>query len=568
MKSTIFKTLSLISVAMLVVFLIGIAIVPAISSPPEDPGKGDLNKEVTSLSISKDIDSVSGGAPEISLSKVASESLINMLVGESHDVTFTINIAVLDGNSFSISGNIFVENTGDWPALVTDVSDTVWYKAGGPNWLAAASNITTDVPAVIPTGNHVYSYSGTFTLPVPLADVTSMSNLIEITISNHAPPPGEVHTFHYREDFAKPEAGSSLISLSDIEALVPDTGLDMNVNSVTINGVPAAITGPWMLDLADAPFTVLIDKTLTANAPGDYLLINIAMADGHESEADVNIHVETEVVGEDTGIISGFKYHDLNGNGLLDEGEPPLAGVTIMLDGEGLHLETLTAADGSYNFGNLPAGNYTVSEVAPDGFVATAGISHDVALEANETVNVDFLNVQLGAIMGFKVNDANGNGGIDEGEVGLAGVIIELRDGEGNLLAQAVTAEDGSYAFMGLMPGSYIVDEIVPDGFQATAPVSVNVALAAGMEARVDFFNLALVPVGPGGTPVPPPTVVGPEGEPIPEQAAPQQPAQEGTPQELPRTGFNVTWFVVALSVLTLLGAGLITSGLLKSERE
>ncbi|MHB8780083.1 MAG: DUF7507 domain-containing protein [Candidatus Geothermincolia bacterium] len=269
------------------------------------PQVNDLNKEVTSLDISKDVDSVTAGAPVVTLEKTASESSIEMEVGETHQVQFTVQVGASASNgAYSISGDIFVDNDPDWPALVTGVSDTVWYKtlASGGTWLPATSDITTDVPSSIPVGaGHVYSYSGTFTLPVPLADVTSMSNLIEITISNHAPPPGETHTFHYREDFDKPTAGAlGSATLQDIETILPGVGLTQTIDSIELNGVDA--TFPMVLDLAAAPYTVVITKTLTATAAGDYVLNNKATLNGLEDEVDVNIHVDEETQEQRIGL--------------------------------------------------------------------------------------------------------------------------------------------------------------------------------------------------------------------------------------------------------------------------
>ncbi|HEX4794646.1 MAG TPA: hypothetical protein VH370_12675 [Humisphaera sp.] len=51
------------------------------------------------------------------------------------------------------------------------------------------------------------------------------------------------------------------------------------------------------------------------------------------------------------------RYIDANNNGKLDAGE----------------RRTLTAADGSFSFDGLSAGNYVVREVAPSGWANVAG---------------------------------------------------------------------------------------------------------------------------------------------------------------------------------------------------
>ncbi|MHB8781608.1 MAG: MSCRAMM family protein, partial [Candidatus Geothermincolia bacterium] len=526
----------------------------------QENGVSDENKEVTSLDISKDVDSVAAGGPLITLEKTASTGLINMLVGDSAPVTFTILVTAMESDSFTIAGNIFVQNTGEWPALVTDVSDTVWYKAGGPAWLPAGSSITTTVPAVIPTGDHVYSYSGSFTLPVPLADVTSMSNFIEITISNHAPPPGEPNTFKYRQDFAKPVAGNGLgiESLSDVETIAPMPGLSYTVDSVTINGSAASLTGPWDLDLNEAPFTIVIAKTLTATAAGVYVLNNQAFLGDLMDEVDVDIIVDEEVTEEGNGAIAGTKFLDADGDGVLDAGELPLAGVIINLSGDATD-QRVTGSDGMYSFTNLEPGNYTVAEVVPAGYYATSAVSQAVVLDPDETEVVDFLNAPFGAIIGTKILDLDGDGELDAGEDGLAGVTIRLRDGEGNIIAEMVTGADGMYAFNGLEAGDYSVEEVVPAGFQATSPVSSGVmALVPGANLIVNFFNEEIpepiVPLGPPVVPL------------VPEEVAPEQVApEEQAPQELPRTGLELTFFLV--SALLVIMGGLMLTGLGLAKR-
>ena len=76
--------------------------------------------------------------------------------------------------------------------------------------------------------------------------------------------------------------------------------------------------------------------------------------------------------------IRGSKWNDLNGNGVWDKPtEPGLAGRIIYLDTNGnnaldsTELWTVTAADGSYSFTGLPAGEYIVNEIQQTGWTPT-----------------------------------------------------------------------------------------------------------------------------------------------------------------------------------------------------
>jgi len=67
---------------------------------------------------------------------------------------------------------------------------------------------------------------------------------------------------------------------------------------------------------------------------------------------------------DDFYTISGFKYIDTNGNGVLDQGETGAAGWTITASdrrGDSANQTTLTGDDGSYSL-TVPAGDWEVSE--------------------------------------------------------------------------------------------------------------------------------------------------------------------------------------------------------------
>lgn len=85
--------------------------------------------------------------------------------------------------------------------------------------------------------------------------------------------------------------------------------------------------------------------------------------------------VDTEVTNElKPGTICGMKYHDLNGNGVQDSGEPGLANWTIqLLDAAGNVVATVTTdQSGRYCFKEVKPGTYTVMEVQQTGWTQTA----------------------------------------------------------------------------------------------------------------------------------------------------------------------------------------------------
>jgi hypothetical protein len=95
------------------------------------------------------------------------------------------------------------------------------------------------------------------------------------------------------------------------------------------------------------------------------------------------------------------------------------------------------------------------------------------------------------SITGKAFNDLNANGVQDSGEPGLAGrtVYIDL-DGSGQYEStdpSTITDANGDYTISGLLPGTYSVSEVVPDGLLETTASSVSVTVAAGGTAVANF---------------------------------------------------------------------------------
>ena len=445
---------------------------------------------VTSLTVNKSVTSVSAPGYAIGLEKTGSPSFIEMWEGESAQVTFDVMISVSCGSDYSISGNIYVNNTGDYAADVTAVSDTVWYKAGGPAWLpATGQSINTTVPTgddAISTGSHTYSYSGTFSLPVPLSSVTSMSNLIEITISNH---PTGTKTFSKRVDFTKPAPTCPpTLLLHDLETVDPASGLSWTVDSVRINGAPAPTTGPWALNPVGAPYHLSISKTVTGDSAGLYRIDNLAWIGDLQDDAAVEVLVKRRPLGS----ICGVKFLDQDCDGERDEGEPGLPGVVITLRWETALAQALlmptsqqtTDDEGRYCFNGLFPGTYLVSEGGLPGYYPTTPAEVEVSVCWGSSATVDFGNCRYASISGTKWEDLDGDGQRGPQEPGIEGWQVTL-DGEETVS----TDQDGHYLFPQVGCGLHTVSEEAREGWHATTPDSVEVVLASGEERTVDFGN-------------------------------------------------------------------------------
>ena len=111
-------------------------------------------------------------------------------------------------------------------------------------------------------------------------------------------------------------------------------------------------------------------------------------------------------VGCTGGRISGYKWEDSNGNGQRDDGEPPLAGVTVFIDSNGngkLDAEEprqQTDAQGQYAFTELAEGRYEVHEIVPENFIQTYPADRERPGDGLADVVLDFFDAGNGPMSG------------------------------------------------------------------------------------------------------------------------------------------------------------------------
>lgn len=234
----------------------------------------------------------------------------------------------------------------------------------------------------------------------------------------------------------------------------------------------------------------------TGASPGSINGVRTGATDGPNIIRAIDITMGgTESVDNDFGeaklaTISGHVYHDRDNDGVRDAGEEPIAGVMIRI----IPVDTVTPQDsivvytdanGFFQATGLSPGTYRIVEVQPDGWIDgkdTLGTVNGAASGAKDGndkfkeivltsgsagVNYDFGELKPAEIHG-NVSRANRDGDcFAEGYENrpVAGVLIELFDGQGNLIASTRTDANGDYAFVGLTPGKYSIVEHTPKGY-------------------------------------------------------------------------------------------------------
>ncbi len=195
--------------------------------------------------------------------------------------------------------------------------------------------------------------------------------------------------------------------------------------------------------------------------------------------------------------IGGVIFVDRDQDGVRDPGEEGLPGITVYLDVD--HSGSLTPGDpavvtsvdhfytpdvdeaGSYRFEKLAGGTYVVRQIVPPELDSPGSeVEHTIVVGPSD----DISDLELGdeyrpsEIHGFQYEDVNGNHVRDAGEPGLEGVTIFLDLNRNNVLdvgePTTLTLADGSYEFVGLEAGAYVVREVVPDGFVQTFPQTLD----------------------------------------------------------------------------------------------
>lgn len=216
---------------------------------------------------------------------------------------------------------------------------------------------------------------------------------------------------------------------------------------------------------------ILLDVAATAtgfyNGPADYNFEVITKAG-----AEVVVVYEYQPPQEDPlGELGDRVWHDLNSDGVQDDGEPGLVGWTVTLidaDSNTPIGSMVTGDDGKYLFPALPAGNYRVTVTPQPNYnqtfdldgLATAHTAVYSLAPGEKFYGVDFgyVFVPLGSIGDRVWHDLDSDGVQEDGEPGLPGWTVTLFNATtGEQIGQQVTGDNGIYLFEDLDAGSYRV---------------------------------------------------------------------------------------------------------------
>lgn len=276
-----------------------------------------------------------------------------------------------------------------------------------------------------------------------------------------------------------------------------------------------AETGKWDLSnltiAKDEVKTITITVRITGEGVGS-LITNVAAITHQDQAGDDPTNNESSASFKGGYNLGGTIYRDSDASYSKGDDEQRFAGVTVallnedgtpVLDAEGKPMTATTDEKGAYQFVGLAPASYRVVIVDPDkgdlaGLIPTQAYTGKGATEAAVTITdasvqgVDF-GLVAPATIGDRVwNDKDGNG-VDNGEPGVPGVTVILKDANGVEVGRTTTDANGNYRFTGLVPGTYTVDIEVPAGFNA-ATTSMTVTVGEGEENLDVDFPLTVIP--------------------------------------------------------------------------
>ncbi|WP_172802261.1 SdrD B-like domain-containing protein [Agrococcus jejuensis] len=386
-----------------------------------------------------------------------------------------VTVTLLDGTGATVAttttgddGSYVFPNLpmGDYTVVFSNLPTSATFAEQG-----AGDDVTVDSDANPETGA-----TGTITLTPEAKDRTDVD-------AGVLPPLGSIGDRVWLDldadgvqDDGEPGVAGVTVTLLDANGAALDT-------TTTDDDGAYAFTGLAMGTYAIEVSGLAADVRITTPAQGDAALdSDVDQATGRTGaialtpEAKDRTDVDAGIV--QLGSIGDTVWRDLDDDGIQDDGEPGVAGVTVtLLDANGQTVATTTtAADGTYLFDGLELGDYTVvvtspaadlgfttpgagddravdSDVAP----ATGAVAVTIDHEQPHRTDVDAGLVQLGSIGDRVWRDLDGDGIQDDGEPGVDGATVTLLDAAGDVVATTVTAGGGLYAFTGLAMGDYTV---------------------------------------------------------------------------------------------------------------
>ncbi len=255
-----------------------------------------------------------------------------------------------------------------------------------------------------------------------------------------------------------------------VDGVVTDAATGQPIAGATVN-VIASATGLTLTDLGQA----------TTGSDGSFQVTGLVAGAYEVTASAAGYAFATQSVTVTAGVPASVQFSlglqsTLDGT-ILDSAGVAVAGATVTLASATFTAAAQTDASGAYSIAGMAPGSYTLD-------VQAAGYATAILSGVNLTTGANLRNVSLGNA----TIEVNGTAGDAAGALGQ--VDVSAFDAQGNLAADALTAQDGTFSLTTLAPGTYVLIASAP-GFQPSAPVTLMVTAGQTMNS----VSLAISPV-------------------------------------------------------------------------
>ena len=322
--------------------------------------------------------------------------------------------------------------------------------------------------------------------------------------------PGSVKgTVYYDDDFSSAMDGKEKtvsgfqVTLLDADGNAAASG---RTNGAGVYELKGLMPGEYSLQV-----TALAGYAFTKTGDGNVIL-NLNNGAGYSEP--FRVELGGEVTGTDIGMIrpgtvKGTVFADRNDNGLRDEGENGLSGVTVRLmsETEGEVFRAEIGEAGAFLFDAVMPGRYCLEYILPENGVFARVAEGGNALAGTDgtgrSETFDFATGQLveaplcgaltlGKIQGTAYQDHDGSG-IMEDEETLSGLTVRLVPSRDDLEEiTAVTAEDGAFLLEGLRPDTYSLEISCPEGYVLSRTDHLALPLRAGLKDQAVSLTVTM----------------------------------------------------------------------------
>lgn len=260
--------------------------------------------------------------------------------------------------------------------------------------------------------------------------------------------------------------------------VAPDMTMQFGVSHLPETGVTRYVSGlNWQLP------QVTLSPRITYDSNGDYSGFIYASFSLAPRPDRMGLFMSGRSMAE-TGAVVARSFIDNDGDGAYGPGDKPLPGVTIRAPQA--YRTGKTGDDGVAYLTSMPndrVTDITLDETSlPSAAMTSTHAGNSVRPRATAPVLIDFPVVPTGEIEGHVFRMRNGL------REPFPGVMVELRDGDGEVVAFKVAAHDGYFLFNGVPYDTYTV-ELAGDLRSTASPVGVVMGREQQMHLGINIVS-------------------------------------------------------------------------------